>query len=506
MATAVAVAAWSAPVTEPASPELFWGDLDGARLATDETAPAEDLLETGAVDESAGQQSLLAANPSEIAPPSLPTAPRMALAPEPGQEAGSALEGDQEPPSSTLEASDSLAVLPDHPSATAPPVAALPVVPVAPTPLPTAPVAPAADAPATPLSDRPALAHRGLHDREPGHLPEGLALPDAAQFTAASSKNPVAFTMQLKAVEPTAPVTTETASPTVMPAAVAAVPAITPAESGPATDLGASPNPNAENNTPALGPVKVATTNSGSSSDQESRHGQDRHQDSPAPETAVPSEAAPVAAGKPLPAAPTNVAATLRSEGMAAPRGVGATRPVTATEAVADAAGTRAEQVRNLPRPVGPQRLALRVDPPPVSGTQAAPAPGRAVELYLEQRGADVHFAVRSADASLVSDLQGSVKELSNRLEQAGFRTESYLPSDTVRGAGQTQSSNNSGFRDEEPSQRQPGENPQNPGGQQSGGRDSRQNREGQQPRWRNEFEEMFSINAPASTVAAADR
>ncbi|MCX6599604.1 MAG: hypothetical protein NTV70_24890 [Acidobacteria bacterium] len=498
----VAAAVSSAP-PEPVAPELYWGDMEGTRLASEE-APLMD----GASEAEPEAGSTVNEALTSLLPTLRSVAPQGESAPKLGSSSSGPIQfvatdeaTDEEQPRTAADALPQLTAEQDKLAAT---------TPTAPTAMAAIPVAVTPEAAPTATSHTPdhqPAVERRLSDRASGPHAEGVDLPEAAELTAPSTKNPIAFTMQLKVAESG----TEGGSPLAAPqvaapqaaeaqAAALGVAARTDLETGGDPTL---PKANADSPTgpqPAHGPAApTASTAAGDREPQRERHsgGDKPSGQEPSSPSGQPAPAAEKASATPAVTTPTSS----RVEAAAAARGSSATRTITATEAVADAGGTRAEQVKNLPRPVGPQRLALRVDPPPVAGTSAAPAPGRAVELYLEQRGADVHFDVRSADPSMVSDLQGSVKDLSNRLEQAGFRTESFLPSDAVRGAGQSATANNSGTGDDEPSQRQPGENPQGQSGQQSNGRDARQNRDGQQPRWRNEFEEMFGSTATPATA-----
>ena len=505
----VATPVSSAPLPEPV-PEVYWGDLEGPRLATGEAPLVNGADEVEAAGDGTANEALSSLRPAlhAVAPqensgPQLESTSlgpiRLAIRGEADDEEQATLPADPLP-QRTPEHDKSVTTAAATPTGmVAVPVAATPVAANA------VPV-PAADHTSS-LSERASSLDRRLSERQGGPQAGGADIPAAAELTTPSMKNPIAFTMQMKVAE-SGP---ETAGPAMVTQTAASQPAVPGLSARMGLEAGSNltlPNADAESVTgsqPVSGPVATATgrATAGDREPQQERHS--RGETSAGQEQPSPS-------GQPMPGAKNSMASTVsaptsaRVEAAGAVRSPAPGRTITSTEAVANAGGTRAEQVRNLPRPVGPQRLALRVDPPPVAGTSAAPAPGRAVELYLEQRGADVHFAVRSADPSMVSDLQGSVKDLSNRLEQAGFRTESFLPSDAVRGAGQSQAANNSGPRDDEPSQRQPGENPQGQSGNQSHGRDPRQNRDGQQPRWRNEFEEMFGGTATPAAAFQADR
>ncbi len=501
------VAVNTAPTAEVPAPDLTWGDLEGTQLASEQPlqlSGTEDALQDG--------PTAVVAQPTP--PASFPAlvAAQTANAPATAESAAA----DRLPSLSAAEEEDEhqeqSAIGSTRPetaaeaAAAAAPDANAPATEVAAAGAPAVAVAvPVVAAPSTSSDSSPdKAAARESASRAGSRRPEGKELPQAVELAPIVSKDPIAFTMQLKAAgvgteeAVSRPATQASASPQAAPGALAS------AEPGQPTSAASGnttpdPQPGSEPVKAAVAPVIASTAGGERGSRQDGRSGQDAppsHEQSAAGGFSTPATEKPTAA----PAA--SLSTPHRVETAANAAAANASRVVTAAEAVAEASSARVDQVQNLPRPVGPQRLALRVDPPPVAGTPNVQAPGRAVDLYLEQRGADVHFAVRSADPSMVSDLQGSVKELSNRLEQAGFHTESFLPSDAVRSLSQAASSNGSAFRDDEPGQRQPSENPQGQSGQQSGQRESRQDREGQQPRWRSEFEEMFGRTAAGATAA----
>jgi hypothetical protein len=52
----------------------------------------------------------------------------------------------------------------------------------------------------------------------------------------------------------------------------------------------------------------------------------------------------------------------------------------------------------------------------------------RKVEVRLTDRGGEVHVAVRTGDAQLAGDLREDLPALAARLEQGGFRAETWRP------------------------------------------------------------------------------
>src|SRR5208283_2126340 len=68
--------------------------------------------------------------------------------------------------------------------------------------------------------------------------------------------------------------------------------------------------------------------------------------------------------------------------------------------------------------------------------------------VRLVERGGEVHVAVRTSDAGLAADLRQGLPALAAKLEQNGFRTETWHPGAAQRhaaessagGAGQNQS------------------------------------------------------------------
>ncbi|MCX6591797.1 MAG: hypothetical protein NTZ56_09755 [Acidobacteria bacterium] len=501
------VAVNTAPTAEVPAPDLTWGDLEGTQLASDQPqqlSGTEDTLQDG--------PTAVVAQPTPAASFPALVAAQTANAPATAESAAAdhltplsaAEEEDENQEHSAIgstrpeTAAEAAAAAAPHANAPATEVAAAgaPAVAVA------VPVVAAPSTSSDSSSDKAAA--RESASRAGSRRPEGKELPQAVELAPIVSKDPIAFTMQLKAAgvdteeAVSRPATQASASPQAAPGALASTEPGQPTSAA-SGNTAPDPQPGSEPVKAAVAPVIASTAGGERGSRQDGRSGQDAP---PSHEQAAAGGFSTPATEKPTAAPAASLSTPHRVETAANAAAANASRVVTAAEAVAEASSARVDQVQNLPRPVGPQRLALRVDPPPVAGTANVQAPGRAVDLYLEQRGADVHFAVRSADPSMVSDLQGSVKELSNRLEQAGFHTESFLPSDAVRSLGQAAASNGSAFRDDEPGQRQPSENPQGQSGQQSGQRESRQDREGQQPRWRSEFEEMFGRTAAGATAA----
>jgi hypothetical protein len=109
--------------------------------------------------------------------------------------------------------------------------------------------------------------------------------------------------------------------------------------------------------------------------------------------------------------------------------------------------------------------------------------------VIVEQRRGDVHFSVRSADPLLVQDLRGSVGELTGRLEQSGYRAETWTPAETFRTAEPLASRSADSRFQEDSGERGggwTGQDSRNPS------RDGQRQPDGERPRWLIELEESF--------------
>ncbi len=74
------------------------------------------------------------------------------------------------------------------------------------------------------------------------------------------------------------------------------------------------------------------------------------------------------------------------------------------------------------PTPATPlQSITIRVAPP------EAPA----VDLHVSERAGEIHVAVRTPDAALQTSLRQDLGTLTNSLERAGYRAETYVPRET---------------------------------------------------------------------------
>jgi hypothetical protein len=76
------------------------------------------------------------------------------------------------------------------------------------------------------------------------------------------------------------------------------------------------------------------------------------------------------------------------------------------------------------------QSIAMRINPP--DGHPDMPV----VDLQVSSRGNEIHVAVRTSDAQLESAMRQDLGALSSSLDRAGYRTETYVPRDTVREIG----------------------------------------------------------------------
>jgi hypothetical protein len=73
------------------------------------------------------------------------------------------------------------------------------------------------------------------------------------------------------------------------------------------------------------------------------------------------------------------------------------------------------------------QSITVRINPP--DGHSDMPM----VDLQVSSRGNEIHVAVRTSDAQLESAMRQDLGALSSSLDRAGYRTETYVPRDTVR-------------------------------------------------------------------------
>jgi hypothetical protein len=123
----------------------------------------------------------------------------------------------------------------------------------------------------------------------------------------------------------------------------------------------------------------------------------------------------------------------------------------------------------------------------PISRADSAGA--ERVAIRMVQRGAEIHVSVRTPDAQLSQALREDLGKLSNGLDQAGFRTETWRPAVTAAAQPPSSSanqdpSNTSSHRD--------GSNPDslNGGRQGSAGGDCSRRQQEDRPRWVAELEQ----------------
>ncbi len=121
------------------------------------------------------------------------------------------------------------------------------------------------------------------------------------------------------------------------------------------------------------------------------------------------------------------------------------------------------------------------------------------VDLQVTTRGGEIHVAVRTPDAQLESALRQDLGTLTNSLDRAGYRTETYIPRDTVREAGHeigftaAQSPSSGSQENRESSHEQQNFTGRDSGGSHSGRQQQQQGRQnqGNPQRFRNWIFEM---------------
>ena len=125
-----------------------------------------------------------------------------------------------------------------------------------------------------------------------------------------------------------------------------------------------------------------------------------------------------------------------------------------------------AARLAREPEPAGSQKVARDITLELDSGSQRA-------AVRLVERGGEVHVAVRTPDAGLAADLRQGLPSLAAKLEQTGFRTETWHPGTAPRhpaeaaavGAQQDRNDQNGqgSSRERREGQPQPGEPGQRP-------------------------------------------
>lgn len=173
------------------------------------------------------------------------------------------------------------------------------------------------------------------------------------------------------------------------------------------------------------------------------------------------------------------------------PRSTGGRTLAPAAPVERSTSGAMVQQIESLletTKPVISRQIGVRIDSAHLDQTQ--PAQTRPVDLYLEQRGRNLHVSVHTADPSLAGELRNSLSDLSARLNQQGFRTETWatpseiIPVQSVLRSDSTEAQDQA-FRDPE----------QHQGNSQ---RDSERRQQGndeeapRRPKWLTEFEKRL--------------
>lgn len=167
--------------------------------------------------------------------------------------------------------------------------------------------------------------------------------------------------------------------------------------------------------------------------------------------------------------------------------------PVTTPVATGPGAGVEAARPRPEPRPVTPSAVPIAEAPKEIrSSSPLANAislsigeGGRdRVEVRVQERQGAVQVAVRSSDPELTSSLRGNLNDLVGRLENHGYKAETWAPAES------------SPLRPAQPSASADHRGDTSQGNPQSGGGDGRQpegegrrGREQPRPQWLEEFE-----------------
>lgn len=163
--------------------------------------------------------------------------------------------------------------------------------------------------------------------------------------------------------------------------------------------------------------------------------------------------------------------------------------PVAAAVSRGESTGPQADAPPGQPASALPPEVAkdTLTTPPPAPGSISLSVgdggPDR-VEVRVQERQGAVQVAVRSSDPELSAALRGDLNDLVSRLENRGYKTETWAPSETapVRSSQQSASTDNH-------SNTRQGNSPggDEPGRQQQG--DGRRGHREQRPRWLEEFE-----------------
>lgn len=141
-----------------------------------------------------------------------------------------------------------------------------------------------------------------------------------------------------------------------------------------------------------------------------------------------------------------------------------------------------AESLRNSEPAIAPasptattplQGITIRV------ATPEAPA----VDLHVTERGGEIHVAVRTPDAALQTSLRQDLGTLTNSLERAGYRAETYVPRDTPALAASAPQAGSD--------RQQQGSSGRGAGGNPSNGQPQQQQRDQRRKTWLQEMENL---------------
>jgi hypothetical protein len=115
-----------------------------------------------------------------------------------------------------------------------------------------------------------------------------------------------------------------------------------------------------------------------------------------------------------------------------------------------------------------------------------APPEAPAVDLHVSERGGEIHVAVRTSDTTLQTSLRQDLSTLTNSLERAGYRAETYVPREI---SAQATSSPQAGTGDDRHQQGSPG---RGAGGNPSNGQQQQRQRSDQRRKnWIQELEKL---------------
>lgn len=133
-----------------------------------------------------------------------------------------------------------------------------------------------------------------------------------------------------------------------------------------------------------------------------------------------------------------------------------------------------------------PPASTLHANPIHTIALRIAQADAPAVDLHVTERAGEIHVAVRTPDAGLQASLRQDLGALSNSLERAGYRAETFVPRES---ATQTLRTAQPDFRNDRESQS--GFSGRGSSDQQQQRRDSRQQRDPQRAKWIQELENL---------------